>query len=104
MEEKIDGSQLRHPHFADDIVPMTSKTTEVKGILGDLDEACDKTYLDCEDNKDSEFAPELSRKKRAAWEFLQENRGCVDENKDNPASCPPFDSMILYASNYASET
>uniref|UniRef100_A0A0K0DCT7 Reverse transcriptase domain-containing protein n=1 Tax=Angiostrongylus cantonensis TaxID=6313 RepID=A0A0K0DCT7_ANGCA len=45
MAEKIDGWQLHHLRFADDIVFTTSNISQAERMLGDFDTACGKIGL-----------------------------------------------------------
>ncbi|VDM60171.1 unnamed protein product [Angiostrongylus costaricensis] len=45
MGVKVDGRQLHHLRFADDIVLMTPKTSQAEGVLDDFDKACGKIGL-----------------------------------------------------------
>ncbi|VDM61037.1 unnamed protein product [Angiostrongylus costaricensis] len=45
MGVKIDGRQLHHLRFADDIVLITLKISEAKRMLVDFDKACGKSDL-----------------------------------------------------------
>ncbi|KAE9418641.1 hypothetical protein Angca_008826, partial [Angiostrongylus cantonensis] len=100
---KIDGRQIHHLGFADDIVPTTPDISQAERMLADFDKACGKiglrlnlkktmlmmnglvsfapltfngtnisecssyVYLGREINMMNDLAPELSRRKRAAW-------------------------------------
>ncbi|KAE9417567.1 hypothetical protein Angca_008283, partial [Angiostrongylus cantonensis] len=103
MGVKIDGRQLHHLRFADDIVLITPDISQAERMLADFDKACGKiglrlnlkktmfmknglvlfapftlngtnisecssyVYLGREINVMADLAPELSRRKRAAW-------------------------------------
>uniref|UniRef100_A0A158P9W6 Dscam n=1 Tax=Angiostrongylus cantonensis TaxID=6313 RepID=A0A158P9W6_ANGCA len=103
MGVKIDGRQLHHLRFADDIVLITPDISQAERMLADFDKACGKiglrldlkktmfmknglvsfapftlngtniseyssyVYLVREINMMNDLAPELSRRKRAAW-------------------------------------
>ncbi|KAE9417761.1 hypothetical protein Angca_008418, partial [Angiostrongylus cantonensis] len=103
MGVKIDGLQLHHFRFADDIVLITPDISQAERMLADFDKACGKiglrlnlnktmfmkngsvsfapftlngtnisecssyVYLGREINMMNDLAPELSRRKRAAW-------------------------------------
>ncbi|KAE9412977.1 hypothetical protein Angca_002914, partial [Angiostrongylus cantonensis] len=45
MEVKIDGRQLHHLHFADDIALITPDISQAQRILADFDKACGKIGL-----------------------------------------------------------
>uniref|UniRef100_A0A0K0D3M7 ZnMc domain-containing protein n=1 Tax=Angiostrongylus cantonensis TaxID=6313 RepID=A0A0K0D3M7_ANGCA len=42
MEVEIDGQQLHHPRFTDDVVLTTTKISQAERILSDFDKACGK--------------------------------------------------------------
>uniref|UniRef100_A0A0K0DAM3 Reverse transcriptase domain-containing protein n=1 Tax=Angiostrongylus cantonensis TaxID=6313 RepID=A0A0K0DAM3_ANGCA len=103
MGVKIDGWQIHHLRFADDIVLITPDISQAERMLADFDKACGKiclrlnlkktmfmknglvsyasftlnernisecssyVYLGREINMMNDLAPELSRRKRAAW-------------------------------------
>uniref|UniRef100_A0A0K0CW39 Reverse transcriptase domain-containing protein n=1 Tax=Angiostrongylus cantonensis TaxID=6313 RepID=A0A0K0CW39_ANGCA len=45
MGMKIDGRQLHHLRFADDIVLITPDISQAEGMLADFDKACGKIGL-----------------------------------------------------------
>ncbi|KAE9412344.1 hypothetical protein Angca_010147, partial [Angiostrongylus cantonensis] len=103
MGVKIDGRQIHHLRFADDIVLITPDISQAERMLADFDKACGKiglrlnlkktmfmkyglvlfapftlngtnisecssyVYVGREINMMNDLAPELSRRKRAAW-------------------------------------
>uniref|UniRef100_A0A0K0DQC2 Reverse transcriptase domain-containing protein n=1 Tax=Angiostrongylus cantonensis TaxID=6313 RepID=A0A0K0DQC2_ANGCA len=126
MGVKIDGGQLYHLPFGDDIILITPRIGKSERMLADFDKAYGKIGLrlnltktmfmknklvsyvsltldrtnisQCSSyvclgrriNMMNELAPELSRRKRAAWGALEEHRGCSEENKEHPTPCLPF--------------
>ncbi|VDO82664.1 unnamed protein product [Heligmosomoides polygyrus] len=93
MEVKVDGRQLHHLRFADDIVLITPSISQAERMLADFDRVCGNVgrqlnltktmfiengqvsdapfslsyvYLGHELNMANDLAPELSRRKRAA--------------------------------------
>ncbi|KAE9420531.1 hypothetical protein Angca_003049, partial [Angiostrongylus cantonensis] len=104
---EIDGRQIDHLRFADDIVLITPVISQAERILVDFDKACGMTglrlnltktmfmknglvsfapftlngtnisecssyvYLGREINMVNDLAPELSRRKRSAWEAFK---------------------------------
>ncbi|KAE9420694.1 hypothetical protein Angca_006402, partial [Angiostrongylus cantonensis] len=107
MGVKIDGRQLHHLRFADDVVLITPNISQAERMLADFDKACGKiglrlnlaktmfmrnglvlyasftpsgtnisecsnyVYLGREINMMSDLAPEVSIRKRAAWEVFK---------------------------------
>uniref|UniRef100_A0A0K0DPB2 Reverse transcriptase domain-containing protein n=1 Tax=Angiostrongylus cantonensis TaxID=6313 RepID=A0A0K0DPB2_ANGCA len=103
MRVKIDGRQIHHLRFADDIVLITPNISQAQRMLSDFDKACGKigvrlnfaktifmrkglvlyvpftlkgtiisecsnyVYLVREIDMMDDFAPELSKRKRAPW-------------------------------------
>ncbi|VDP05452.1 unnamed protein product [Heligmosomoides polygyrus] len=103
MGVKVDGRQLHHLRFADDIVLITPSISQAERMLADFDRVCGNVglqlnltktmfmkngwvsdapfslngtnisecssyvYLGREVNMANDLAPELSRRKRAAW-------------------------------------
>uniref|UniRef100_A0A0K0CWE7 Reverse transcriptase domain-containing protein n=1 Tax=Angiostrongylus cantonensis TaxID=6313 RepID=A0A0K0CWE7_ANGCA len=123
---KIDGWQLHHLRFADDIVFITPDISQAERMLADFDKACEKiglrlnlkktmfmknglvsfapftlngtsisecssyVYIGQEINMMDDLAPELGRRKRAAWESFEVCRRCSDKDRKHPTSCPTF--------------
>uniref|UniRef100_A0A0K0DE19 Reverse transcriptase domain-containing protein n=1 Tax=Angiostrongylus cantonensis TaxID=6313 RepID=A0A0K0DE19_ANGCA len=126
MGVKIDGRQLHHLRFADDIVLITPDTSQAERMLADFDKACGKislglnlkktmimsnglvsfapftlngmnisecssyVYLGREINMMNDLAPELSRRKRAAWGAFKSVEDAVKRTKNTrPTGRPP---------------
>uniref|UniRef100_A0A0K0D201 Reverse transcriptase domain-containing protein n=1 Tax=Angiostrongylus cantonensis TaxID=6313 RepID=A0A0K0D201_ANGCA len=140
MGVKIDGWQLHHLHFADDIVLITPNISQAECMLEDFDEACERiglrlnltktifmknalvsyasftfngtnisecfsyVYLGLEINIMNDSAPELSRRKRAAWGTFESIEDVVKRTKNTRLRAHLFDSTVLPALTYASET
>uniref|UniRef100_A0A0K0D0Z5 Reverse transcriptase domain-containing protein n=1 Tax=Angiostrongylus cantonensis TaxID=6313 RepID=A0A0K0D0Z5_ANGCA len=138
MGVKIDGRQLHHLRFADDIVLITPDISLVERMLADFDKGCGKIGLrlnlkntmfmknGCfvcpihaqrneylrmlqlcvsrsEINVMNDLAPELSRRKRAAWGAVRSIEDVVKKTKNIRLLAHHFDSMVLLALTYASE-
>uniref|UniRef100_A0A0K0D4A2 Reverse transcriptase domain-containing protein n=1 Tax=Angiostrongylus cantonensis TaxID=6313 RepID=A0A0K0D4A2_ANGCA len=137
---KIDGPQLNHLRFADDIVLIAPDISQAERMLADFDKECGKigvrlnlmktmfmknglvsfapftlngtnfskcssyVYLGREINMMNDLAPELSRRKRAAWGAFKSIEDVVKRTKNTRRSAHLFDSTVLPALTYASET
>uniref|UniRef100_A0A0K0DG04 Reverse transcriptase domain-containing protein n=1 Tax=Angiostrongylus cantonensis TaxID=6313 RepID=A0A0K0DG04_ANGCA len=140
MGVKIDGRQVHHLGFADDIVLITPNISQAERMLVDFDKACGKVglrlnlkktmfmknglvlfatftlngtnisecssyvYLGGEINMMNDLAPELSRRKRAAWGAFKSIEDVVKRTKNTRLRAHLFDSTVLPALTYASET
>ncbi|KAJ1366370.1 hypothetical protein KIN20_027010 [Parelaphostrongylus tenuis] len=140
MGVKIDGRQLNHLRFADDIVLITPNISQAERMLTDFDNACGKIglqlnltktmfmrngwvsnapftlngttisecssyiYLGREINMMNDLAPELSRRKRAAWGTFKSIEDVVKRTKNIRLRAHLFDSTIIPALTYAAET
>ena len=140
MGVKVDGRQLHHLRFADDIVLITPSITQAEQMLAQFDEVCGKiglrlnltktmfmrngrvpdapfmlngtnitecssyTYLGRELNMMNDLAPELSRRKRAAWGAYKTIEDVVKKTKNIRLRAHLFNSTVLPALTYASET
>ncbi|KAE9412538.1 hypothetical protein Angca_006321, partial [Angiostrongylus cantonensis] len=130
MGVKIDGRQIHHLRFADDIVPITPDISQAKRTLADFDKACGmighrlnlkKTmfmknglvlfapftlngtnisecssyvYLGREINMMNDLAPELSRRKRAAWGAFKSIEDVVKRTKNTRLRAHLFHSTV----------
>ena len=133
MGVKIDGRQLHHLRFADDIVLITPNIEQAERMLADFDCACGKiglrlnltktmfmkngfvsdapftlngtaisecssyVYLGREINMMNDLAPELSRRKRAAWGAFKNIEGVAKKTKNTKLRAHLFDSAVLPA-------
>uniref|UniRef100_A0A0K0D6N4 Reverse transcriptase domain-containing protein n=1 Tax=Angiostrongylus cantonensis TaxID=6313 RepID=A0A0K0D6N4_ANGCA len=140
MGVKIDGWQVHHLRFADEIVLITPDISQVERMLADFDKACGKiglrlnlkktmfmknglvsfalftlngtnisecsscVYLGREINMMNDLAPELSRRKRAAWGAFKSIEDVVKKTKNTRLRAHLFDSTVLPALTHASET
>ncbi|KAJ1356190.1 hypothetical protein KIN20_013858 [Parelaphostrongylus tenuis] len=140
MGVKIDGRQLNHLRFADDIVLITPNISQAERMLTDFDNACGKiglqlnltktmfmrngwvsnapftlngttisecssyVYLGREINMMNDLAPELSRRKRAAWGTFKSIEDVVKRTKNIRLRAHLFDSTVIPALTYAAET
>uniref|UniRef100_A0A0K0DEG5 Reverse transcriptase domain-containing protein n=1 Tax=Angiostrongylus cantonensis TaxID=6313 RepID=A0A0K0DEG5_ANGCA len=140
MGVKIDGRQLHHHRFADDIVFITATISLAKRKLAGFDktrgkiglrlnlkktmfmknglvsfapftlngtnisECSSDIYLGREINVMNDLAPELSRRKRAAWGAFKSIEDVVKKTKNTRLRAYLFDSTVLPALTYASET
>uniref|UniRef100_A0A0K0D223 Reverse transcriptase domain-containing protein n=1 Tax=Angiostrongylus cantonensis TaxID=6313 RepID=A0A0K0D223_ANGCA len=131
MGVKIDGLQIHHLRFADDIVHITPDISQAEPMLADFDKACGmiglrlnikKTmfiknglvlyapftlngtnisecssyvYLGREINTMNDLAPELSRRKRAAWGAFKSIEDVVKKTKNTRLRAYLFDSTVL---------
>uniref|UniRef100_A0A0K0CSP7 Reverse transcriptase domain-containing protein n=1 Tax=Angiostrongylus cantonensis TaxID=6313 RepID=A0A0K0CSP7_ANGCA len=140
MGVKIDGRQIRHLRFADDIVLVTPDISQAERMLADFDKACGKislrlnlketmfmknglasfaqftlnganisecssyVYLGRKIDMMNGLAPELSRRKRAAWRAFKSIEDVVKRTKNTRLRAHLFDSTVFSALTYASET
>ncbi|VDP15901.1 unnamed protein product [Heligmosomoides polygyrus] len=97
---KVDGRQLHHLRFADDIVLITPSISQAERMLADFDrnkqvsdapfspnatkisECSSYVYLGREVNMANDLAPELSRRKRAAWGAFKSVEEVVKKTKN----------------------
>ncbi|VDP05579.1 unnamed protein product [Heligmosomoides polygyrus] len=138
MGVKVNGQQLQHLRFADDIVLITPSISQTKRMLADFDrvfgnvgpqlnltktmfmrngqvsdapfslngtnisECSSYVYLGREVKMANDLAPELSKRKRAAWGAFK----CVEEDGKKAANVRHrahlFYSTVLPALTYAS--
>ncbi|VDM62748.1 unnamed protein product [Angiostrongylus costaricensis] len=140
MGVRIDGRQLYHLRFADDIVLITPNISQAERMLAYFDKTYEKIslrlnltkmifmrnglvsyapftlngtniskcssyiYLGRESNMMNDLAPELSRRKRAAWRALKSIEDVVKRTKNTRLSAHLFYSTVLPALVHASET
>ncbi|KAE9413131.1 hypothetical protein Angca_003780, partial [Angiostrongylus cantonensis] len=133
MGVKVDGQQIHHLRFADDIVLRTSGISQAERMLADFDRACGKiglrlnlkktmfmknglvsfvpftlnktnisecsshVYLGPEINMMNDLAPELIRRKRAAWGAFKSIEDVVKRTKNARLHAHLFDSTVLPA-------
>ncbi|VDM59582.1 unnamed protein product [Angiostrongylus costaricensis] len=133
MGVKIDGRQLHHLRFADDIVLITPNINQAERMLDHFDKACGKIglrlnltktmfmnnglvshapftlnrtnisecssyiYLGRKINMMNDLAPELSRRKRAAWRTFKSIEDVVKRTKNTQLQARLFVSMVLPA-------
>ncbi|VDO96876.1 unnamed protein product [Heligmosomoides polygyrus] len=114
--EKVDGRKLHHLRFADDIVLMTPSISQTERMLANFD--CvygnvglqlnpTKTicvHLGHEVNMANDLAPKLGKRKRAAWRAFKSVEEVAKETKNVRLRAHLFDSTVLPALTYASET
>uniref|UniRef100_A0A0K0DKJ7 Reverse transcriptase domain-containing protein n=1 Tax=Angiostrongylus cantonensis TaxID=6313 RepID=A0A0K0DKJ7_ANGCA len=137
---KINGGQLHHLRFADNIVLITRDISHAECMHADFDKACGKIGLrlnltktmfmknglvpfapfkvngtnisECssyvcigrEINVLNDLAPKLSRRKPAAWGAFKSIEDVVKRRKNTQLCAHLFDSTVLPALTYASET
>uniref|UniRef100_A0A0K0D3Q7 Reverse transcriptase domain-containing protein n=1 Tax=Angiostrongylus cantonensis TaxID=6313 RepID=A0A0K0D3Q7_ANGCA len=94
---KIDDWQLPHLRF-DDIILITANISREERMLADFDK------LGQEINMMNDLAPELSKRKRAAWGAFRSTEDAVKMTKNTRFRLHLFDSTVLPALTYASET
>ncbi|KAK6762557.1 hypothetical protein RB195_023326 [Necator americanus] len=140
MGVKIDGRQLHHLRFADDIVLITPSISQAERMLTEFAETCgciglelnlQKTmfmrngwisdapftlngtnisectsyvYLGRELNMMNDLAPELGRRRRAAWGAYKSIEDVVKKTKNTRLRAHLFNTTVLPALTYASET
>uniref|UniRef100_A0A0K0D748 Reverse transcriptase domain-containing protein n=1 Tax=Angiostrongylus cantonensis TaxID=6313 RepID=A0A0K0D748_ANGCA len=120
MGVKIDSRQIHHLRFADDIILVTPDISQAEHMLSDFDKACGKIglqlnlkktmfmkngwYLGREINMMNDLAPEVSRRKRAARGTFKIIEGVVKRTRNTRLRAHLFDSTVLPALTYASET
>ncbi|KAK6763683.1 hypothetical protein RB195_024128 [Necator americanus] len=139
-EVKVDGRQLHHLRFADDIVLITLSISQGKRMLTEFDETCgciglqlnlQKTmfmrngwvsdvpftlngtnmsectsyvYLGRELNMMNDLTPELGKRRRAAWGAYKSIEDVVKKTRNTRLRAHPFNTTVLPALTYASET
>uniref|UniRef100_A0A0K0D134 Reverse transcriptase domain-containing protein n=1 Tax=Angiostrongylus cantonensis TaxID=6313 RepID=A0A0K0D134_ANGCA len=69
-----------------------------------ISECCSYVFLGGEINVVNDLAPELSRRKRAAWGAFKSIEDVVKRTKNTRLRAHLFDSTVLPALTYASET
>ncbi|KAK6742801.1 hypothetical protein RB195_010207 [Necator americanus] len=140
MGVKVDGRQLHHLRFADDIVLITPSISQAERMLTVFDETCgciglqlnlQKTmfmrngwvsdapftlngtnisectsyvYLGRELNMMNDLTPELGRRRRAAWEAYKSIEDVVKKTRNTRLRAHLFNTTVLPALTYASET
>uniref|UniRef100_A0A0K0DGI5 Reverse transcriptase domain-containing protein n=1 Tax=Angiostrongylus cantonensis TaxID=6313 RepID=A0A0K0DGI5_ANGCA len=141
MGVKINGRQLHHIRFANDIVLITPSINQAERMLSYFDKACGKiglrlnlkktmfmknglvsfapstlngtnisecssyVYLGRKINMMMDLAPEMSRRKRrAAWGVFKSIEDVVKRTKNTQLPAHLFDTTLLPALTYASET
>uniref|UniRef100_A0A7I5EAY7 Reverse transcriptase domain-containing protein n=1 Tax=Haemonchus contortus TaxID=6289 RepID=A0A7I5EAY7_HAECO len=110
---KVDGRFLHHLRFADDIVLITPDIEQAERMLVDLW----KDRLEAEPNEGdvhekrtgrgvdmTDLAPELCRRKCAAWGAVKNIERVVKKTKNIRLRAHLFDTAVLPALTYASET
>ncbi|VDP25157.1 unnamed protein product [Heligmosomoides polygyrus] len=137
---KIDGRELHHLRYADDIVVLTPSISQAERMLAYFDRVCGNVglqlnltktmfmrneqvsdssfslnganisecssyvYLGREVNMANDLAPELSRRKRPAWGAFKSVEEVAKKTKNVQLRAHLFDSTVLPALTYASET
>ncbi|XGW34330.1 hypothetical protein V3C99_018299, partial [Haemonchus contortus] len=113
---KVDGRYLNHLRFADHIVLITPNIEKAERMLAEFDNACGKIgfWLNLtrtmlmrngrEVNMMNGLAPELFRRKRAAWGAFKNIEGVVKKIKNIRLRAHLFDTATLLALTCASET
>uniref|UniRef100_A0A0K0D632 Reverse transcriptase domain-containing protein n=1 Tax=Angiostrongylus cantonensis TaxID=6313 RepID=A0A0K0D632_ANGCA len=140
MGVKIDGRQLHHLRFADNIVLITPNISQAERMLANFDKArgkiglrlnlkktmfmknglisfapftlngtnvsecCSYVYLGRKINMMNDLALELIRTKRAAWGAFKSIEDVVKKTKNTRLRAHLFNSTVLPALTYASET
>ncbi|KAK6757011.1 hypothetical protein RB195_015066 [Necator americanus] len=140
MGVKVDGRQLHHLRFADDIVLITPSISQAERMLTEFDETCgciglqlnlDKTmfmrngwvsdapftlngtnisecisyvYLGRELNMMNGLTPKLGRRRRAAWGAYKSIEDVVKKTRSTLLRAHLFNTTVLPALTYASET
>ncbi|KAK6747460.1 hypothetical protein RB195_000577 [Necator americanus] len=140
MGVKVDGRQLHHLRFADDIVLITPSISQAERMLTEFDETCgciglqlnlQKTmflqngwvsdapftlngtnisectsyvYLGRELNMMNDLTPELDRRRRAAWVAYKSIEDVVKNTRNTRLRAHLFNTTVLPALTYASET
>ncbi|KAK6763768.1 hypothetical protein RB195_024197 [Necator americanus] len=131
MGVKVDGLQLHHLRFADDVVLITpnrirrniwmhrssaeSKKTMFmrNGWVSDapftfngtnISECTSYVYLGRELNMTNDLTPELGRRRRAAWGAYKSIEHVVKKTRNTRLRAHLFNTTVLPALTYASET
>ncbi|KAK6761031.1 hypothetical protein RB195_022193 [Necator americanus] len=117
MGVKVDGRELHHLCFTDDIVPTTPNISQAEGMLTEFDETyapftlngtniseCTSyVYLGRELNMMNDLTPELRRRRRAAWGVYKSIEDVVKKTR-NRLRAHLFNTTVLPALTHASET
>ncbi|KAK6752051.1 hypothetical protein RB195_003462 [Necator americanus] len=131
---KVDGRQLHHLRFADDIVLVTPSVSQAERMLTEFDETCgciglqlnlrngwvsdasftlngtnisectSYVYLGRELNMMNDLTPELGRRRRAAWRGYKSIEDVVKKIRNTRLRAHLFNTTVLPALTYASET
>ncbi|KAK6735440.1 hypothetical protein RB195_018574 [Necator americanus] len=118
MGVKVDGRQLHHLCFADDIVLITPSISEAERMLTEFDETCGcnglaesakddvhaYVYLGRDLNMINDLVPELGRRRRAAWGAYKTIEDVVKKTRNGWLRAHLFNTTVLPALTYASET
>ncbi|KAK6751433.1 hypothetical protein RB195_003055 [Necator americanus] len=122
MGVKVDGRQLHHLHFADDIVLITPTISQAERMLTEFDETCgciglqlnlQKTmfmrnggyvYLGRELNMMNDLTPELGRRRRAAWGAYKSIEDALEKTRNTRLCAHLFNTTVLLVLTNASET
>ncbi|KAK6731160.1 hypothetical protein RB195_007555 [Necator americanus] len=131
---KVDGQQLHHLRFADDIVLITPSISQAERMLTEFDETCgcigllQKTMFmrngwvsdapfalngsnisECTSyvylgRELNDLTPELGRKRRAAWGAYKSIEDVVKKTRNTPLRAHLFNTTVPSVLTYASET
>ncbi|KAK6756793.1 hypothetical protein RB195_014925 [Necator americanus] len=107
---KVDGRQLHHLRFADDIVLITPSISQPERMLTEFDETCGCIGLQlnlqrCRElNMMNDLTPELGRRRRAAWGAYKSIEDVVKKTRNTRLRAHLFNTTVLPALTYASET
>ncbi|KAK6749471.1 hypothetical protein RB195_001838 [Necator americanus] len=124
MEVKVDGRQLHHLRFADDILLITPSISQAERMLTEFDETCgciglqldlqrrclrrteciSYVYLGRELNMMSDLTPELDRRRRVASGAYKSIEDVVKKTRNTRLRAHIFNTTVLPALTYASET
>ncbi|VDP43822.1 unnamed protein product [Heligmosomoides polygyrus] len=106
----VGGKRISNHRFADDIVLVSTSTAEVDEMLNELKVAValqqvdSWVYLGIELNMGDDLAPEIARRRRAAWAAFSSIREVTDQVKDAGLRASIFNASVLPAMCYVTET
>ncbi|KAK6764051.1 hypothetical protein RB195_024398 [Necator americanus] len=87
MGVKVDGRQLHHLRFADDIVLVTPSISQAERMLTEFDETCGCIGLQLNLQKTMFMRNGAGQEETSGLGSVQEHRGCSEEYQEHSAPC-----------------
>ncbi|EPB74823.1 hypothetical protein ANCCEY_06086 [Ancylostoma ceylanicum] len=94
MGVRVDGRLLHHLRFADDIVLITPNISQAKRMLADFDDAWGKIAREV--NMMNDLAPELGRRRRAAWGDYKSIEDVLKKTKNTRLRARLFNTTMVH--------